>query len=792
MFGYFRGSFADEGMERESALSSYDYDEEFEMLVKAYMRDINYTTTNQAAMNIVCSMVNAGLIALPFAAQEAGIPLFVCMMLALSIVSGYTSVLVVGMANERRVRTLEDLAECAFGVKGFFFVSFVQLIFSFSLMCITLNVWADIMSDIFQRSSVKVDYFGNRHEEIYLGAGIILPLCILKKSMSNLRWTSFVTVFAVAGALISVVATYLSDQDMSGDFSDTTAKELCEPKGYWWAFIFIAVYSFSCNQKVLTIYSSLRRRSADRWQVAMQRALAVIFVLYTVFGVCGYVAKDRRDLRIDTFNFFLSDQSEIRNVFDPARGVVAFSLLLTMPVDCLVAATTWRRLWSKTIKHGHLADHLLISAAETGTTPSLTCCAVFCSGSQQQKNVVTNGSIEVAEQGESPFLAQQEQPHQSFGEEEGGGAATSSTPVSTHSRQTTQSKRIYRNSARFSARHQQSSQQSSSSLYRGLMSLFTTGTNTAGNSTMQPRTVHNAAYHAVRSDDNDDVDSSENSKRTTMNTDEEEAVREAIATVEEEEERRRERSVVIEDDERSRRSLVYDDDEDEGQDEDREGSDDAQDREDVYSFRSYDHSRSRSNSGYRQNNSRSSQNNSKNSSLGRGPPPTLFSPGHVNSHSNNNTNRHNNGTDTNSSLHSSALLQLLGQSGNAGTEGFDHQYQQFVDATSWLPDREQVVPTLCLWFITILTALFIDKWLYLAASLGTISTVLLLFVIPAWLYQKLRLVSDFQAIPLFGSVVPNHLYTTLLLAVGGLLLAFDIVIDGYFIITGRHMIEAHS
>jgi hypothetical protein len=51
----------------EGSTSSYEFDEEFEMLVKAYMRDMNYTSLNQVALNVVYSLMNAGLVALPFA-----------------------------------------------------------------------------------------------------------------------------------------------------------------------------------------------------------------------------------------------------------------------------------------------------------------------------------------------------------------------------------------------------------------------------------------------------------------------------------------------------------------------------------------------------------------------------------------------------------------------------------------------------------------------------------------------------------------------------------------------------
>lgn len=307
--------------EHASPVTSEDYDAELEMLVNAYLRDMNYTTVNQAAFNVAYSTINAGLIALPFVAQEAGIPMFVGVMIIVSIISGYTSSMVIAMANEQKVRTLEDLAECAFGVRGFFVVSIFQILFSFSLICITLDVWADIMSDVFNELSVIHSFWLETHRgQILLGSLLIFPLCLYKTSLSKMKWTSYVTVFAVISALLAVVATYFTDKNISNNiFSQSNANELVSPKTEWWAIVFIAVFCFSCNQKTLIIYGSLRRRSTDRWNIALNRANIVVTILYLLFGITGFISKVRKDLTLDNFNFFLDNSDENKNVYDPAR-----------------------------------------------------------------------------------------------------------------------------------------------------------------------------------------------------------------------------------------------------------------------------------------------------------------------------------------------------------------------------------------------------------------------------------------------------------------------------------------
>lgn len=77
--------------------------------------------------------------------------------------------MVISMANEQRVRTLEDLAQCAFGPNGFILVCAFQMIFSFSLMCITLDIFAEILTDVFSETSVSVWILVHRRGQVLLG-----------------------------------------------------------------------------------------------------------------------------------------------------------------------------------------------------------------------------------------------------------------------------------------------------------------------------------------------------------------------------------------------------------------------------------------------------------------------------------------------------------------------------------------------------------------------------------------------------------------------------------------------
>ena len=165
------------------------------------------TSSRQATLNLIYATINASMAALPIACLKCGIFVYICLLLFITLVSAYSSIMIVHMADEQSkvlklksaqsldprdssfeeatspmqdvqdlswqappsymeqtsesnsgfgeisnvttnvplIRSLQELAGCeeAFGQSGFIGVSIMQLIFSFSLMCISLGFFAD-------------------------------------------------------------------------------------------------------------------------------------------------------------------------------------------------------------------------------------------------------------------------------------------------------------------------------------------------------------------------------------------------------------------------------------------------------------------------------------------------------------------------------------------------------------------------------------------------------------------------------------------------------------------------
>jgi hypothetical protein len=438
--------------------------------------------------------------------------------------------------------------------------------------------------------------------------------------------------------------------------------------------------------------------------------------------------------------------------------MVAFSLLLTLPVDSLVAATTWRRLWAKLIKRRQQPHN----AGHDPNDMELTCCAVFFA-TPLSHSVVSDDQHDNEEDEEAGDHRQENVNNEMHSSD------AVPPPSTTLPQSPTAPKR--------KAYHRQRSRQSRANLSQALQQHLSLQQRESSSSSLL------TGIYSTFFSSSGDVASAATATKTSFSA-------------------QHQYSPVTQED-TFRDTLVADS----------EPTTEETDRatfKSNCSFRSYNHSRSRENSldgehhpinhsAVAQSPHPSTSSDSKNKRMNN-------STAEDTTNTNNNSLTNSNNTSSLASrVHSTLLLPKedddeegtaenshLNRSRPVGTstgEALYDQYNMLLEVTSPLPEREQVVPTLLLWLFTIVISLFVKDWTYLAGSLGTLSTVLLLFIIPALLYQRLRLVSDYESIPLYGAILPNHVYMSVLLVIGVLILFFDILVDGYFFASGQRMFD---
>jgi amino acid permease len=224
--------------------------------VQVYIKDMHYTSVNQAALNLAYSMINVGLVGIPFVAYEAGIPIFAIVIIVFSLISIYTTSIVLEMADDVEVKSLEELGEKAFGPRGYFLTCLLQILFSMLLICITLDVWGDIMPQLLRtiigtslpQPSSLYHFLTHRRTVILLGALLVLPLCFVR-SMSKLSWLSYLTVCALLMSVIFVlIALFGGDTCGGSDGGMCHLDEVYKPQHLWWTVQPLITFCFTYQQ----------------------------------------------------------------------------------------------------------------------------------------------------------------------------------------------------------------------------------------------------------------------------------------------------------------------------------------------------------------------------------------------------------------------------------------------------------------------------------------------------------------------------------------------------------------
>lgn len=333
---------------------------DFERLVQSYLHQRHYTSSRQAFFNLVFSMINIGIVGLPIVAKCLGIPLFVGIIIILSVATAYTSVITVKIANEYDLRTMEDLAEVAFGAKGFYFTCYFQLIFSLCLICITLNTWSDIMLDIISYSqnaswnnNIALSELQLRVIFVFVGSLLVFPLCFRVKAIASLKWISFCVVSLLLTAMCSLFIVLGVDTNIDVfDLSEDQNKEVVLIKPYWWIFPVILTFVFSYIHKVFLVYGGIRQRSPKKWKTVVFRSHILVTLTFIIFGIVGYLSvlmdtsPDDLYAKSNYFTLF-PDNLDHQVVADTFRGIIAFCLLMTVPMESLVVVNSTSRLYRR-------------------------------------------------------------------------------------------------------------------------------------------------------------------------------------------------------------------------------------------------------------------------------------------------------------------------------------------------------------------------------------------------------------------------------------------------------------
>ncbi|XP_024142627.1 putative sodium-coupled neutral amino acid transporter 11 [Oryzias melastigma] len=324
-----------------------------------------------ASFNFINSIIGSGIIGLPYALNQAGLPLGLFLLIAVAFITDYSIVLLIKGGNLSGSNSYQSLVQSTFGFPGFLTLSVLQFLYPFIAM-ISYNITTgDTLTKVFQRiPGVGPDHIlAERHFVILLSTVLFtLPLS-LYRNIEKLGKVSFLSMVLTLTILIIVVvrAATLGPQILPTENAWAFAK--------WNAIQAVGVMSFAfiCHHNSFLIYGSLKEPTLANWCRVTHISVSSALIISAAFAVAGYTTFTGYT-QGDIFENYCRDD----NLATFGRFCFGLSIITTFPLECFVTREVISNLvWGRNLsKAEHMAVTVLIVAACTSLSLAFDCLGV--------------------------------------------------------------------------------------------------------------------------------------------------------------------------------------------------------------------------------------------------------------------------------------------------------------------------------------------------------------------------------------------------------------------------------
>ncbi|XP_061735931.1 putative sodium-coupled neutral amino acid transporter 11 isoform X2 [Nerophis ophidion] len=282
-----------------------------------------------ACFNFVNSIIGSGIIGLPYALNQAGLPCGLLLLILVAFITDYTIILLIRGGNLSGTDSYQSLVQSTFGFPGYFILSALQFLYPFIAM-ISYNITAgDTLTKVLERiPGVGPDHLlANRDFVIILTTLLCtLPLS-LYRNIEKLGKVSFTSVVLTGIVLVIVIirAATLGPQIPPTQDAWVFAK--------WNAIQAVGVMSFAfiCHHNSFLLYGSLAEPTLTHWTRVTHISVGTSLLISATFAVGGYVSFTGYT-QGDIFENFCRDD----NLAAVGRFCFGVSVITTFPLECFV------------------------------------------------------------------------------------------------------------------------------------------------------------------------------------------------------------------------------------------------------------------------------------------------------------------------------------------------------------------------------------------------------------------------------------------------------------------------
>ncbi|KAM7407502.1 hypothetical protein PAMA_003296 [Pampus argenteus] len=329
------------------------------------------SSMTSASFNFINSIIGSGIIGLPYALNQAGLPFGLLLLVVVAFITDYSIILLIKGGNLSGTNSYQSLVQSTFGFPGFLMLSGLQFLYPFIAMVSYNITTGDTLTKVFQRiPGVGPDHIlAERHFVILLSTLLFtLPLS-LYRNIGKLGKVSFLSMMLTLTILIIVIirAATFGPQIVPTENAWAFAK--------WNAVQAVGVMSFAfiCHHNSFLIYVSLEQPTLTNWSRVTHISVGSALIISAAFSVAGY-STFTGYTQGDIFENYCRND----NLATFGRFCFGVSIITTFPLECFVT----REVLSNVIcsralsKVEHVAITLLIVAVCTSISLAYDCLGV--------------------------------------------------------------------------------------------------------------------------------------------------------------------------------------------------------------------------------------------------------------------------------------------------------------------------------------------------------------------------------------------------------------------------------
>ena len=308
------------------------------------------TSVALSAVNFANGVVGAGIVGLPAAFNQMGLPLGVTSCVVVATCSQYTIRLLAEMGTAHGLSNYLDLAQRGFGDLGYLFCSIFQAVFAFGAMVTYLIIFADTLPSAlhdFDPARFTDDWATRRIVLAVAGLCVLLPLSLIR-SFGELARLGLLKLGATLFLTITVCYYAATLKTSSTDLY--ACKYTAVHNDYFPALGTIA-FAFVCHHQTFLVQGALKNATPRRFALTTALAIFGSFALSLTVAAAGYLTffeNTQGDLFVN-YEDHVSAGLPLPHpgLLNTARLLLAANMIITYPGELMVVRGTIESILSR-------------------------------------------------------------------------------------------------------------------------------------------------------------------------------------------------------------------------------------------------------------------------------------------------------------------------------------------------------------------------------------------------------------------------------------------------------------